>query len=117
MRFINDQLHGVIDYLAALALIIAPFVLGFTGLAQLLSVAAGVALIIYSLLTSYSLSARKAIPFNIHLMIDFLAGAAFVAAPFVLGFEGLVKTYFLVMGGAVILVVLLTDPNTATAEA
>lgn len=113
MRFINDKVHGVIDYLAAIALIVAPFVLGFAGAAQLLSVAAGIALLIYSLLTSYSLGARKAIPFGVHLVIDFIAGAAFVVAPFVLGFAGLVQTYYLVMGGAVILVVIFTNPKTA----
>ena len=115
MRFINDKIHGVIDYLAAIALVVAPFLLGFSGTALILSVAAGAALFAYSLLTSYSLSARKAIPFGVHLVIDFIAGIAFVAAPLVLGFTGLVATYFYVMGGAVILVVLLTDPKTALA--
>ncbi len=113
MRFINDKVHGVIDYLAAIALIVAPFVLGFSGTALTLSVAAGAALFVYSLLTSYSLSARNAIPFGVHLVIDFVAGVALVAAPFVLGFTGLAATYFYVMGGAVIVVVLLTDPKVA----
>ncbi len=112
MRIINDKLHGVIDYLAAIALIGAPFYFGFAGHALQLSVAAGVALFLYSLMTSYSLSARKAIPFGVHLVIDFVAGVALVAAPFVLGFEGFVKTYYFIMGGAVIVVVLLTNPKT-----
>lgn len=115
MRFINDKVHGAIDYITAIALVVAPFVLGFSGAALMLSVAAGAALFGYSLLTSYSLSARNAIPFGVHLVIDFVAGVAFVAAPFILGFSGFVATYFFVMGGAVIAVVLLTDPKTAEA--
>ena len=110
MRFLNDKVHGVIDYAAAIALMVMPFVLGFTGIAMMLSVAGGAALFLYSLLTSYSLSARNAIPFGVHLVIDFIAGVAFVAAPFLFGFEGIVQTYYFVMGGAVILVVLLTNP-------
>lgn len=113
MRILNDKIHGVIDYAAALALMIVPFVLGFSGIALILSVAGGAALFLYSLMTSYSLSARNAIPFGVHLVIDFVAGVAFVVAPFLFGFEGIVQTYYLVMGIAVIAVVLLTNPATA----
>lgn len=115
MRFINDKLHGVIDYAAAITLIGAPFYFGFTGLELQLSALAGIALFLYSLMTSYSLSARNAIPFGVHLVIDFVAGVGLVAAPFLLGFEGLAKTYYMVMGGAVIVVVLLTNPSTDSA--
>ena len=119
MKIISSTFHGFIDYAAAFALIVAPFFVlpaGAPTIATVFSVAAGTALILYSLVTDYSISARKAIPFKLHLLIDFVAGAAFVAAPFILGFDGVTKIYFLVMGGAVILVVLLTDSNTAEEE-
>ncbi|MEM9618775.1 MAG: hypothetical protein AAF936_12515 [Pseudomonadota bacterium] len=115
MKILSSKIHGFIDYAAAAALIVAPFFVlpaGAPVIATLLSVAAGVALIIYSLITDYSVSARKAIPFKLHLLIDFIAGVSFIIAPFVLGFEGVTKFYFLIMGGAVIMVVLLTDSNT-----
>lgn len=114
MRFISPAIHGFIDYAAAMALIVAPFLIlpGNAPLAATaLSVAAGSALILYSLITDYSISVRKALPFSVHLVIDFVAGVAFVLAPFVLGFEGVTKLYFLVMGAAVIMVVLLTNPS------
>lgn len=115
MKILSPTIHGFIDYAAAVALIVAPFLVlpsGAPQIAVLLSVAAGAALIIYSLITDYSVSARKAIPFKVHLLIDFVAGAAFVVAPFILGFEGITQAYYLVMGAAVIAVVLLTDSNT-----
>lgn len=114
MRFLNSTIHGYIDYAAALALIIAPFVIfpeAAPAIARYLSVGAGIALIVYSLITDYSASARRAIPFPLHLAIDFAAGVAFLLAPFVLGFTGIIQTYFLVMGGAIILVVLTTQPK------
>jgi hypothetical protein len=114
MRFLSPTIHGFIDYAAAIALIVAPFLLlpdTAPAIATWFSVAAGSALILYSLITDYSASVRKALPFSVHLIIDLLAGIAFVAAPFVLGFEGITKLYYLVMGAAVILVVLVTDPN------
>jgi hypothetical protein len=116
MRFITDKIHGVIDYAAAAALIVGPFLLGFAApdaAAKWLSVAAGAALLVYSALTSYSLGVRRLIPFPIHLAVDFAAGAAFLAAPFALGFGEVARAYFLVMGGAVLAVVLLTRPVAA----
>lgn len=117
MRFLSPTFHGFVDYAAAIALIAAPiFILPADAptIAIWLSKIAGGALIVYSLLTDYSASIRNAIPFKLHLAIDFIAGAAFIAAPFVLGFEGVTKLYYLVMGVAIVLVVLVTNPNTRT---
>ena len=46
MRFIKGKLHGYIDYAAAIALIVAPFVLGFGGLAQHYYLVMGAAVIL-----------------------------------------------------------------------
>lgn len=112
MKFLSPTLHGFVDYAAAIALILAPFLIlpdTAPAIATWFSVAAGVGLILYSLITDYSVSIRNAIPFKVHLMLDFAAGAAFVAMPFLLGFEDVTKVYYLVMGVAVILVVLVTN--------
>ncbi len=112
MRFIPASVHGFLDYAVAITLIAGPFVLGFEGIAQYLALAGGVGLFVYSLITDYSLSARKLLPFSVHLIIDFVAALVLVAAPFLFGFEGLTKIFYLVIGVAVIVVVLLTNPNT-----
>lgn len=122
MKFIPSKLHGFIDYAAAVSLIFMPFILfpaNTPSLATWFSVAAGVGLIVYSLITDYSISARKAIPFKIHLTLDFLAGVTFVVMPFILGFSGIVQAYYLVMGTAVIMVVIFTnnDIDNAVIEA
>ena len=114
LKILSPTVHGVIDYLAAIALIVAPFFVlpaDAPAIAIWFSVAAGSALILYGLITDYSVSARRAIPFTLHLAIDFIAGVAFIAAPFVLGFTGVTELYYFVMGGAVVLVVLVTNSN------
>jgi len=114
MKILSSKLHGFIDYAAALALIIAPFLVlpaDAPAIAIWLSVAAGTALIIYSLITDYSASIRNVLPFKLHLLIDFIAGVTFVIAPFILEFEGITSLYYFVMGGTVILVVLVTDSH------
>lgn len=114
MQFINNKVHGALDYIVAVTLIVVPFVLGFEAINPIghwLSVAAGAGLFVYSLLTGYSLSLQKLIPYSVHLVFDFVAGVAFVAAPFLFGFTGLMQAYFLVMGVAVIVVVALSNPK------
>jgi len=114
IRFISGSLHGILDYAAAVVLIVVPLLLNFQAaspLALWLSVAAGVLLVAYSLITDYGLSLVKLIPFNVHLILDALAGLAFVAAPFLFGFEALIRTFYLVNGMIVILLVITTDPR------
>ena len=111
MRFLPIAVHGIIDYLAAIALIAGPLVLfpaDTSAIVKYIPVIAGAALIGYSLITDYSTSVRKAIPFKVHLLFDGLAGAAFVALAFVLGLSGVAQAFYLVMGVAVIIVVLVS---------
>ena len=100
IRFISPQIHGILDYVASVNLIVFPFVLDLgatSAIALWLSVGAGVGLFIYSLFTDYAFSVANALPFKLHLALDVAAGAVFIAAIFVLGFEGLVAAYYAVM--------------------
>jgi len=116
MRFIPASFHGLLDYAVAITLIAGPLLLGFEGLSKVIAMAGGVGLVLYSLLTDYSVSARKMIPFPVHLLFDFVAAVVLVAAPFVLGFEGTARLFYIVIGVAVIAVVLVTNPDVSTAE-
>ena len=113
MKFIKPSVHGALDYIAALALIAIPFLLGFEGLALWLSVAGGVGLIAYSLLTDYALSVAKVLPFDFHIIFDSLAAVVFIAAPFVFGFTGIVQIYYIVMGLGVLVVVAFSSKDQA----
>ncbi|MEM8770202.1 MAG: hypothetical protein AAGD92_01010 [Pseudomonadota bacterium] len=111
MRFIPASVHGFLDYAVGLTLIIAPFALGFKGMEIVLSVAGGAGLIVYSLITDYSVSARRLLPFSVHLAIDFIAALVLIAAPFIFNFGGVAQAFYVVMGVSVIGAVLLTNPN------
>ena len=111
-RILSPAVHGLLDYAAALALIVLPFLLPFDtrpAAATWLSVAAGLGLIGYSLLTDYAFGPFRVLPYRLHLALDLAAAAVFIAAPFVLGWEGLVLGYYLVMGAGVIAVVALSQ--------
>ena len=115
MRFISPSFHGVLDYAVAGALISVPLVLQFAAsslAAAVISVAAGIGLTVYSLLTDYSAGIRKLIPWHTHLTLDAVAAAALLAAPFVLGFGGVARGFYVTVAIAVLAVVATTQLNT-----
>jgi len=111
-RFITPKLHGVFDYIAAVNLVVFPFILNlgsYSPMALWFSVGAGVGLFIYSLLTDYAFSVSGAVPFKLHLLLDVVAGAAFIAAIFIFDFQGLAAAYYAVMGLGVFALVAVTN--------
>ena len=115
MKFIPATFHGFLDYAVALTLIAGPFVLNFTGIAQMLAIAGGAGLFLYSLITDYSVSVQKMLPFKVHLLFDFVAALVLIAAPFIFGAEGgfteIAKYFYIVIGAAVVIVVAVTNPT------
>lgn len=112
MSIIPSKFHGALDYAVAATLIAAPLLLGFEGVAKYLALVGGIGLLVYSLITDYSLSVRNVLSFKAHLVLDFIAALALSAAPFIFGFSGLEKAFYLVIGISVIAVVLITDSDT-----
>ena len=112
MRFISPRLHGVLDYAVAAALIGAPLVLEFAAssvAAAAISVVAGIGLVVYSLLTDYSAGVRRLIPWRAHLTLDAVAAVALLAAPFVLGFGGVARGFYVTVAIAVLAVVATSE--------
>jgi hypothetical protein len=108
IRFLTPTLHGIADYMAAAGLLTMPFILGVGStapLARWLSVGAGVALVIYSLMTAYPFGATRILTFRQHLVIDTLAAVGFALAPFFLGFHGLDAWYYWSNSAALFLVI------------
>jgi uncharacterized membrane protein len=115
-RILTPGIHGLLDYLAVIVLIVAPFALDFAHtniLALYISVVLGIGLLGYSLLTDYTYSLFGAISFKIHLIFDALAGISAIAVPFIFGFDGAIKVYYIAMGIGVLSIVALTGPKVA----
>lgn len=110
-RIITPSIHGLLDYAAAVGLIVLPFLLDLQAvspLAHWMSVVAGVGLVTYSLATDYSLGVLRLISFRAHLALDLVAAVVFALAPFVLGWTGLVRGYYVIMALGVLAVVALS---------
>ena len=116
MRFITKQIHALLDYPVAIALIVLPFLLGLGSsnpLALQLSVATGIAAFILTLLTDHHLGAIRVIPYRFHLIVDSLVAIIFIIAPFIFSFEGLDAYYYWLNGVAVLSVVSMHKPEVA----
>ncbi len=73
IRFITSFTHGFVDYAGAFVLLTIPAIANFqatSALAYWLSMGAGITLLVYSLLTDYTLSLKKLIPLKIHLVFS-----------------------------------------------
>jgi len=85
--------HSVIDYVAGVALLLAPFIAGFGGIdaARNIFILGGITLIGYSLCTKYELAIWRKIPIGVHMALDVAMGIVLLAAPFVFGYRALLS--------------------------
>ncbi len=125
MRFIPTKVHGVLDYVVAIALMFAPMIFGFSsvgGPAVVIPVVLGIGLFLYSLFTNYEWGLVKVIGMPVHLIIDVVASLFLLLSPWLFGFAGQAWNVWVphvAVGIAVILVVLFskTQPETAVQRA
>jgi len=110
MRFISSKVHGALDYLSGLLLILSPWIFDFAngGFAQWIPILVGVTILLVSLFTDYELSLSKQIPLETHLGIDILGGAMLAASPWIFTFYDWVFWPHLLLGLAEIGAGLLT---------
>ncbi len=89
MRFLSTRMHGILDYLAGVLLIAAPWVLGFAagGAESWVPVFVGAAIIGYSLITDYELSLLKQLQMPLHLWLDAILGVLLAVSPWLFAFD------------------------------
>lgn len=89
IRVIPTRIHGILDYIGGIALILAPNIFGFTEFDDATWIARiiGIAILLMAVLTRYELGLIKVIPMQIHLWIDILASIFLALSPFLFGFS------------------------------
>lgn len=118
-RFVSRDIHAFLDYPVAVSLMVVPFVLQLGSsnpLALWVAVGTGAAAFVLTLLTDHMLGVLRVLPYWFHLAVDFAVGVVFLAAPFALGFSGIDAWYYWANGAAVMFVVGLHKPETASAS-
>ena len=108
---IPTKVHGILDYLVGILLLIAPYLFGFADgqAAQWIPMVLGAFAILYSLITDYEWSLAKILPMRIHLILDGLSGAVLLASPWLFGFSHRVFLPHVIFGAIEITAALMTE--------
>ena len=115
MKVLSPTVHGVLDYVLALAFLLAPGMVEFSDTAASLSTVIGVVYLAASLLTRYPLGAIHMIPFPVHGLIESIMAAGWIAFPWLFGFAGdaAARNFFVAAGAGLLVVAALTDYRAA----
>lgn len=105
-------IHGLIEYCAAVLLIAAPFIFGFSdeGSATAASIVIGVVVIFVAATTAGPTSIINSLPVSVHVLLDYGLAAVLIASPFLFGFSGETNptVFFIALGVAHLLVTIAT---------
>lgn len=114
---ISTKVHGYLDYLMGLLLIVIPFVFQFPkGAATAVPIVLGAGVIMYSLITDYELGLLKILAMKTHLFIDIIGGIFLAVSPWLFGFADEVFWPFLILGVFEIAAGLLTKKEPSYEE-
>jgi uncharacterized membrane protein HdeD (DUF308 family) len=103
--------HAMIEPLAAILLIVAPWLIGFNDIESctIASVVVGAVMLLSGMTTRWRYSVAKLVPLRTHYMTDLLLGVVLIATPFVAGASDRGDaTRFLVIMGVLELMVAVT---------
>jgi hypothetical protein len=115
MKTIPTYVHGIIDYVVGLALLIAPNLFGFAqlgGAAVDVPRILGVIILLQALFTNYELGLFKVLPMRMHLAFDYVISIFLALSPWLFGFNNQPARVWmphLVVGIAAFLVALMTQ--------
>jgi hypothetical protein len=104
-------LHGTLEYVVGVGLLVAPFVLGFqSGAATAVAIILGVFLLIVAATTTGSTSIINQVPVSVHILLDYALAGVMVASPFLFGFsdETSPTAFFIALGVVHLLVTIAT---------
>jgi len=110
MKFMSPKIHGIIDYLVVLVLLLSPTILGFTGTLAMFTYALGIVHLLLSVLTDYPMGLMKAIPVTVHASVELLVGIGLIVIAYTLfkdNADG--KLFYVIFGTVVLLTWLVTD--------
>src|ERR1700754_1339333 len=119
MRFIPTKVHGLLDYVVAVILILTPWMLDFAGqnAATFVLTALGFSTIAYSFITDYEWGVVKLIVMPLHLAVDLASGILLALSPWVFGFSQQIYLPHLLLGILEVLVSLFSIPVPYESEA
>ena len=103
VRLVPWVVHSAVEYVAAVLLVLAPFLFGFgTDTAKYAAIALGVVVLLVAVISRSPLGVTKTLPVSAHATLDYVLAVVLVLLPFVLGFadDTPAVTFFVLLGVA-----------------
>lgn len=119
MKIIPSRIHTYIGLVVGVALIVAPWLFGFSdeSAPTWTAIVIGVFLLVNELMTTSPSSPIKVIPMRVHIPIEIVTGIILAASPWLFGFADLDENAWvphLIVGILVAGYALITDPTDST---
>ena len=110
MKFLSPKVHGIIDYLIVIFLVLAPMLFGLKGrIVTFTYILAGVHLLL-SILTNYDVGLVKLLPFPLHGLVELVVSVVLILLSYTLFKNNATgKMFYLAFGAGLLLVWLVTD--------
>jgi hypothetical protein len=100
---LSARLHGLLEYLIGAFFIASPFIFGFDANAAVaIGVVGGIVLILMAATAQTGPSLSGMVPVALHVLLDVVLAAFFIASPFVFGFSGEAAPTGLFIGAGVV---------------
>ena len=117
MRFISPQIHGIIDILVVIFLLVSPSFFTFTELVIRFTYALAVVHLLLTLLTAYDIGILKIIPLPLHGLIEFFVSILLIVLAYTWFRHDVTgKLYYILFGTEVLLTWFCTDYGVGKAK-
>jgi hypothetical protein len=117
MKFISPKIHGIIDILFVIFLLISPTLFGFTEPTVKFTYALATIHLLLTLLTVYDVGLFKVIPIQLHGIIESLVGIILIILAYTLFRNDVTgKLFYDLFGTVVLLTWLFSDYRAVNAE-
>lgn len=114
MKKLSAGIHGILDYVTVLILLISPSVLNMQTFGENFTYALGSIHLVLTLCTNFKAGVFKIVPLKIHGLIEVIVAAALIVISIGFGFSGntICFYYYLVFSVLLFMIWLLTDYHT-----
>lgn len=116
MKVLNSKIHGIIDYIFVLFLLLSPTIFGLGEVASLFTYLLGIIHLVVTVITKFEYGLIKILPFKLHGWIELIVSFALVGVAFYLGEveNELSRNFYFVVAILVFLTWLLSDYTNIT---
>lgn len=109
MKILSPKIHGFLDILTVLIFAAAPTLFNFGGLPATICYVLAVVHLVLTLATAFPLGIVKIVPLLVHGTIELIVSTALVILPFILGWTGAARNFFIGIGIVIFIVWLISD--------